>query len=100
MVFANLRPPLDHPLVEESKLTSWACPEQYEGTLTTGETFYFRYRCGVASVGVGPDLNSAVHDSFHHELTVSEDPLEGNFSSISIRDETFATLLADALRDV
>jgi hypothetical protein len=51
-----------HPLVTQDELTCGACPVQIKGLLTDGRQFYFRYRHGWASVGVGRDQGEAVGD--------------------------------------
>lgn len=40
--------------------TCYACPSQWELTLSDGEAGYVRYRWGRLQVGFGPTLNDAV----------------------------------------
>jgi len=81
-----------HPLVVFAKQTCCACPEQWEGKLAGGWQFYFRYRSGIASIGVGPDEDSAVSDP--HEMCIEHgDSLQGAFESPEVRDDIFAALL-------
>lgn len=47
------------------------CPEQYEGTLDTGESFYARYRWGHGRLEVDGETVSEVVDA--------DDPLRGYF---------------------
>lgn len=76
---------INHPAVKDSEQTCGACPEAYEGTLTDGRTFTFRYRHGYASLTVGDHgVGRAVGDS-----------LRGVFDSPEERDATFTELLAD-----
>lgn len=49
-------------LVATYRQTCIACPTQYEGTLKDGQVFYFRYRHGRASLGLGADEEAAVCD--------------------------------------
>lgn len=79
--------------VREYEQTCGACPEQYEGVLHDGRHFYFRYRYGVASLGVGRDNGSAICDPNEVRMAVS-DGLQGIFDSPQQRDEVFAQLFA------
>lgn len=47
------------PNVATATQTCYACPEQYEGTLTDGQHWYFRFRHGVASLSVGEERRQA-----------------------------------------
>lgn len=51
---------INHPDVAEQRLTCEACPVQIEGRLTDGRWFYFRYRYGVARLGIAADLPGAL----------------------------------------
>lgn len=51
-----------HEAVADYKWTCYACPAQAEGTLNDGLRFYFRYRYGVASLGVGATAAEAIRD--------------------------------------
>lgn len=42
--------------------TCYGCPMQAEGQLDDGRWFYFRYRWGHATFGVGADLVEAIRD--------------------------------------
>jgi hypothetical protein len=82
-----------HPLVATEEMTCVACPEQWEGTLRDGRHFYFRYRGGRASLGLGIGPESAVDDP--HEARVRHgDSLQGIFGSDDDRRAVFAELLA------
>lgn len=87
---------LTHPAVALSAGGGW-CPVQYEGWLTNGVCFYFRYRGGHAILRFGSDSESAI---FGTRGGASMDwgvwP-EGAFSSDAERDWVFATLLREAL---
>lgn len=76
-----------------SKQTCYGCPEQYEGKLTDGRWFYFRYRWGYASLAVGDD-----HDAVMGRQDVGMgvgDGLQGIFDSPEQRDRVFGELLAE-----
>lgn len=86
---------LSHPLIASYRMTCSACPEQYQGTLVDGRVFYYRYRCGIASLGIGADLDAAVRDGWApgHQIRVG-DHLDGAFATTSERDGTLDTLFA------
>lgn len=42
--------------------TCMGCPMQAEGTLTDGRWFYFRYRWGRATFGIGDLIDAAIGD--------------------------------------
>lgn len=50
-------------LVTDYVCSCAGCPMQYEGTLVDGRWFYFRYRYGRASLGIGRTLDDAVSDT-------------------------------------
>lgn len=54
--------PDGRPEVVALKKTSLACPSQWEGALEDGRVVYVRYRHGALSVGVGNDIDEAVHN--------------------------------------
>lgn len=76
------------PRVAQVRQTCTACPEQYEGTLTNGRDFYFRYRAGVASLAVGNDPRGRVDVSTEHG-----DGMQGIFASNDDRNHVFTELL-------
>lgn len=86
---AGMTRSLDHPLVAASTLTCFACPELHEGTLVTGESFYFRYRHGRASLTV-----DGARGSGRAEMEVG-DSLQGVFSSPGQREQVLAELLGE-----
>ena len=51
------------PRILTLKRTTWACPTQWVASLDDGRTVYARSRNGELSVGVGDDLDDAVHKS-------------------------------------
>lgn len=65
--------------VELERQTCAACPTQWEGTLTDGRWFYFRYRHGTVAMGVGYDLAEAIHNSWRHQAAYGDD-LDGVLS--------------------
>lgn len=80
--------------IDEFNQTSFACPEQYEGTLTTGEFFYFRYRNGYAALYLkwgGPAYGPSTADA-HTGIGVG-DGLQGIFDDDEQRNGTFKLLL-------
>jgi hypothetical protein len=83
---------VNHPDIADFEQTCGACPEQYEGTLNDGSTFYFRYRHGWASLGIGADLDAAVCDPREVGESVG-DHYQGMFDTEDQRDAVFARLL-------
>lgn len=80
--------------VEWHREISFACPEQYEGQLTTGEKFYFRFRYGVAALYLcwtemprGPEKADA------YESMIVGDSLQGIFEDSEQRNGVFKLLL-------
>ncbi|HEU4540395.1 MAG TPA: hypothetical protein VFR23_04650 [Jiangellaceae bacterium] len=82
-----------NPAVAEWVQTCWGCPDQYEGRLADGRWFYFRYRYGWATLGLGADLGEAIGDRNRAGMDVG-DNLRGVFGSDEERDEVFDQLLA------
>lgn len=72
--------------------TCEACPEQYEGVLSDGTWFYFRYRFGRASLGIGGSIEEAISD-FNTVTLLWGDSLQGMFDSIQDRDNVLLQLL-------
>lgn len=56
--------PEGRPKVVALKKTCTACPSQWEGTLEDGRLIYARYRHGALSVGIGEDIDQAVHNGW------------------------------------
>ena len=69
MVHGTMR----RPIVRKFTITLEACPWQAEGRLDDGRFIYMRHRFCLASLGFGHDLESAVQDSFRHEIEYHED---------------------------
>lgn len=86
---------ISHAAVKNARLTCEACPEQYEGQLTDGRYFYFRYRHGMASLAVA-STPTQVAGRIDETLDLKPGPMEpdGMFTSQEQRDNTFTTLLA------
>lgn len=83
---------INHPLVADCEQTCGACPEQYSGHLVDGREFYYRYRHGVAGLGVSSDIRP--HTRGHvDEGTAISDGDDGVFDSPEQRDAVFALLL-------
>lgn len=87
---------LTNPRIATQERTCHACPEQYDGTLHDGRHFYFRYRYGVASLGLDKDPDRAVENSWLNELEVGDDGWAGVFESDIERNKAFAELLSMA----
>lgn len=51
-----------HEVVASHEWTCLGCPSQVEGTLKDGQRFYFRFRWGVANLGVGATHDEAIRD--------------------------------------
>jgi hypothetical protein len=82
---------LGHPAVLFSR-GGGACPEQYEGLLRDGQSFYFRYRYGSASLGVGDTRDYAISDPKHVQINHG-DNMQGIFGDFRTRNQVFAELL-------
>jgi hypothetical protein len=68
------------PKVTALRKTSLACPSQWEGALEDGRVIYARYRGGALSVGVGEDIDEAVHNGMSDQALYAEyvgDGLDG-----------------------
>jgi hypothetical protein len=83
---------IDHPLIATQQHTCIACPDQWEGTLIDGQRFYFRYRGGIASLGVTGDGTDPAEDPGEVCMEHGE-PLQGSFDSDDERSQVFAELL-------
>jgi hypothetical protein len=73
-------------VIEKRELTSIAAPMQYEGQLRDGRRYYFRYRWGIASLGIGASRAEAIADP--------------NTVSVQIGDELDGYLNADQFEEV
>lgn len=47
-------------IIKSSVCTCWACPTQYEGTLSDGNSFYFHYRYGCWSFSIAATSGEAI----------------------------------------
>jgi hypothetical protein len=83
---------IDCAVIDTAVRTSLACPEQCEGTLTNGQKFYFRYRGGVVSLGLGSTIEEAIDASFSNKMEYGE-PLQGWFVDKEERSSIFNKLL-------
>ncbi len=95
---------LDHPAIATHRLTCMAVPEQYEGRLTDGRVFYFRYRSGWARLGLGTDLDAAVFDAMEGPTAEDraweyETATAGAFDSDAEASKVFDALLDRHLRE-
>jgi hypothetical protein len=73
-------------LVATYRETCIACPTQYEGTLKDGRVFYFRYRHGRATLGLGADEHAAVCDPSTVGIRFEEDHLSGYVTEDEFKD--------------
>jgi hypothetical protein len=64
--------PDGRPKVVALEKTSLACPSQWEGTLEDGRVIYARYRHGALSVGIGDDIDEAVHNGWTNEALYAD----------------------------
>lgn len=69
--------PEGRPKVSALRKTCLACPSQWEGTLEDGRVIYARYRWGELSVGVGSDIDEAVHNGWTEEALFADQVGEG-----------------------
>ncbi len=60
------------PKVIALRKTCLACPSQWEGTLADGRAVYARYRGGALSVGIGDDIDEAVHNGMSDQALYAE----------------------------
>jgi hypothetical protein len=89
------RGPLEglHPQVVHATLETDACPVQVTGQLTDGRHFYFRYRSGLARLGLGTTPQRAVIDSYFADTIRHGDHLDG-----SLRREEVMALFDELLK--
>lgn len=52
-------------------------PSQVQGVLKDGRCFYFRYRWGTGSLGIGDTVDAAISDPDTVEDDYSDDPMDG-----------------------
>lgn len=64
--------PEGRPKVVALKKTCTACPSQWEGRLEDGRVIYARYRHGALSVGIGDDIDEAVHNGWTDEALYAD----------------------------
>lgn len=82
------------PRIAQQVQTCYACPEQYEGLLTTGEHFYFRFRHGCASLYIAwGEVPYGPSTADGYESMSVGDSLAGIFDSDEQRNSTFKALL-------
>jgi len=89
-------PTIEHPEIFTQGMTCLGCPEVHEGMLTSGLLFFFRYRRGLAFLGVAPTEDGALMGTEPQGTGASMavgDDLQGVFSNDRQRNDTFAALL-------
>lgn len=79
-------------VVEETK-TCDACPTQWEGKLSDGKVFYFRYRGGQIRFSVGETLEEAVRGEGNFNFTQSR----GSWLDGFMEDDEYHKLVGLAL---
>lgn len=79
-------------VIEKRRLTSIAAPMQYEGQLRDGRRYYFRYRWGIASLGIGASTVEAIADPDTVSVKIG-DELDGYLDADQF-EEVAAHLLA------
>lgn len=82
---------ITHLIVSTARQTCSACPDQWEGELIDGRLFYFRYRCGEASIAVGSTREQV--DGRQHVTLKHGDSLDGAFKDDAERNAVFADLV-------
>jgi hypothetical protein len=85
--------PIQHPEILTQQVACWGCPESHEGTLLDGRYFVFRYRRGLARLGIGWTEEQASMGGDAATMLTGDD-LQGVFFEDRHRNETFAALLA------
>lgn len=83
---------------EHRRRTATACPTQYEGTLPDGRIYYFRYRSGKATLGLGETIEDAVADALH-VLDRSAHLTLGDHLDGSLSEDEFERAAAQLLRE-
>jgi hypothetical protein len=72
--------------VDSISCTCDACPTQYEGTLSDGREIYIRYRHGMLTAHISPQVGGdAVGGKCIHSEQLSDDEMDGWISYQSIR---------------
>ncbi len=87
--------PDGRPTVVELKRTCTACPSQWEGTLTDGRVIYARYRHGALSVGIGDDIDQAVHSGWTDDAIYADyvgDGFDGYMDFEELRTHLYGLL--------
>lgn len=84
--------------ISSERMTCTACPEQWEGELRGGLNFYFRYRHGHVTLGIGGTVSEAItaasqEDGWTGAGRSHGDGLQGVFDSEEDRDEVFTSML-------
>lgn len=77
---------------EKRNLTCPAAPTQYEGQLEDGRYYFFHYRYGRASLGLGTSVQEAIHDP-HKVRRTYGDSLDGHMTEARF-EEIAAELLS------
>ncbi len=87
---------INHPRIATQGQTGFACPEVHEGTLEGGLSFELYFRHGGARVEVvGFGCRGVASMAVQQPGTA-----DGIFDSPEIRDDVFATLLTEAIRNM
>jgi hypothetical protein len=87
--------PEGRPKVVGLKRTCTACPSQWEGTLEDGRVIYARYRHGALSVGIGDDVDQAVHNGWTDDAIYADyvgDGFDGYMDFEELRTHLYGLL--------
>ena len=71
--------------------TCMACPTQYEGKLSDGTMFYFRFRWGWARINLSPQQTNDIFDAIGGTV-IYEEQLSDGFDGLMSEKEVFNTL--------
>ena len=80
--------------IDTQREISFACPEQWDGQLTTGEFFYFRYRYGVAALYLSwTEMPRGADKADAYDSVSVGDGFAGIFADSEQRNSVFTALL-------
>lgn len=85
-------------IVSDLTMTCPAVPVQFEGDLSDGSRFYFRYRFGEAALGTGPDDEAARSFEGRTWLSIGDD-YDGSMTMEQFA-ATFLRLLVERVKTV
>lgn len=68
-------------IITDLRKTCAASPAQWEAKTPDGQFVYIRYRWGVLTMGVGENIDQAIHNRHDHQLTIDESGWSGSMST-------------------